>query len=157
MKEESIFKPGRYMAFDYGTKRIGIAVTDPLRIIATSLITLHPNAILDYLKKYISLEPVSIFVVGEPLQMNGIPSEITPHVIGFMNQLKKNFPEIPIHKLDERFTSKLASKVLIKLGINKKHRQDKGKIDKISATLILQSFLEQESIQNIRDFKDRKV
>ncbi|MDO8993553.1 MAG: Holliday junction resolvase RuvX, partial [Daejeonella sp.] len=86
----------RILAFDYGTKRIGIAVTDPLQIIATGLDTIHPKDIIDYLKKYLSTEQVELFVVGEPRQMDGSPSQSTPHIKGFITTLKKHFPEIPV-------------------------------------------------------------
>ena len=133
------------MAFDYGTKRIGIAVTDPLQMIANSLDTIHPLEIIDYLKKYLQTEQVERFVVGEPKQMDNTPSQSAPHVKGFVNMLKKNFPEIPIDMMDERFTSKMASAVILQSGINKKARQNKALVDNISATILLQSWLERKS------------
>src|SRR5690606_23271398 len=99
----------RIMAFDYGTKRIGIAVTDPLQIIATALTTIHPNECIEFLKKYIQKETIEKFVVGSPLQMDGSPSQSASHVKGFLRSLKNNFPNIPIVTIDERFTSKMAS------------------------------------------------
>ncbi|WCT12324.1 Holliday junction resolvase RuvX [Mucilaginibacter jinjuensis] len=135
----------RVMAFDYGTKRIGIAVTDPLQMIANSLDTIHPLEIIDYLKKYLLTEQVERFVVGEPKQMDNTPSQSAPHVKGFVNLLKKTFPEIPIDMMDERFTSKMASAVILQSGINKKARQNKGLVDNISATILLQSWLERKA------------
>src|SRR6201994_4456314 len=107
----------RIMAFDYGTKRIGIAVTDPLQIIATGLDTVHPNQIIDYLKRYLQTEPVERFIVGEPKQMDNTPSQSAIHEKGFVNLLKKTFPEIPIEMLDERFTSKMASAAIAQSGM----------------------------------------
>jgi len=132
----------RLMAFDYGTKRIGIAVTDPLQIIATGLDTIHPNAIIEYLKKYMQTEQVERFIVGEPKQMDNTPSQSAQHVKGFVNLLKKQFPDIPISMLDERFTSKMATAAILASGRNKKDRQDKGLVDTVSATILLQSWME---------------
>ena len=130
------------MAFDYGTKRIGIAVTDPLQIIATGLDTVHPNDIIAYLKKYMQTEPIERFIVGEPKQMDNTPSQSAQHVKGFVNLLKKQFPDIPISMLDERFTSKMASAAILASGRNKKDRQDKGLVDTVSATILLQSYMQ---------------
>lgn len=132
----------RIMAFDYGTKRIGIAVTDPLQIIATGLETIHPKDIVEYLQKYLVKEAVEKFIVGEPKQMNGTPSQSAPMVKGFTTILKKHFPLVPIEMMDERFTSKMASAVIAQSGMKKTDRQDKSKIDTISAIIILQSYLE---------------
>jgi putative Holliday junction resolvase len=136
----------RILAFDYGTKRIGIAVTDPLQIIATGLDTIHPKDIIDYLKKYLSTEQVELFVVGEPRQMDGSPSQSTPHIKGFITLLKKHFPEIPVERIDERFTSKMASAVVAQSGFKKTDRQNKERLDTISATIILQTYLEKKSL-----------
>jgi putative Holliday junction resolvase len=130
------------MAFDYGTKRIGIAVTDPLQIIATGLDTIHPNAIIEYLKKYMQTEQIERFIVGEPKQMDNTPSQSAQHVKGFVNLLKKQFPDIPITMLDERFTSKMATAAILASGRNKKDRQDKGLVDTVSATILLQSYMQ---------------
>ncbi|MGZ3765501.1 MAG: Holliday junction resolvase RuvX [Mucilaginibacter sp.] len=132
----------RIMAFDYGTKRIGIAVTDPMQIIATGLDTIHPNAILEYLKKYMLTETVERFVVGEPKQMDNTPSQSATHVKGFVNLLKKTFPDIPIEMLDERFTSKMASAAIAQSGMGKKARQNKELVDTVSAVILLQSFMQ---------------
>jgi len=129
------------MAFDYGTKRIGIAVTDPLQIIATGLETIHPQHIVEYLKKYLLSNPVERFIVGEPKQMDNTPSQSAIHVKGFVTILKKNFPEIPIEMLDERFTSKMASATIAQSGMNKKNRQNKELVDTISAVILLQSWM----------------
>ncbi|WP_207533923.1 Holliday junction resolvase RuvX [Desertivirga arenae] len=135
----------RVMAFDYGTKRVGIAVTDPLQIIATGLTTIHPKDIIEFLKRYFLTEQVERFVVGEPKQMDGTASQSAPHVKGFMTILKKNFPAIPIETLDERFTSKMASAVIAQSGLKKQDRQKKELIDTVSATIILQSYLEKKN------------
>jgi len=132
----------RLMAFDYGTKRIGIAVTDPLQIIATGLDTIHPNAIIEYLKKYMLTEQIQRFIVGEPKQMDNTPSQSAQHVRGFVNLLKKTFPDIPISMLDERFTSKMATAAILASGRNKKDRQDKGLVDTVSATILLQLYMQ---------------
>jgi putative Holliday junction resolvase len=136
----------RVLAFDYGTKRIGIAVTDPLQIIATGLDTIHPKDIIEYLKKYLSTEQVELFVVGEPRQMNGSPSQSAPHIKGFITTLNKNFPEIPSEQIDERFTSKMASAVVAQSGFKKTDRQNKERLDTISATIILQTYLQKKSM-----------
>ena len=132
----------RIMAFDYGTKRIGIAVTDPLQIIANALDTVHPNEVLEYLKTYLTTEQVECFVVGEPKQMDGTESQSAQHVRGFVNSLKKNFPQIPVHLVDERFTSKMASAAILQAGVKKAGRQNKALVDAVSATIILQSFMQ---------------
>lgn len=132
----------RIMAFDYGTKRIGIAVTDPLQIIATGLDTVHPNQIIEYLKKYMQTEPVERFIVGEPKQMDNTPSQSAQHVRGFVNLLKKTFPDIPIEMFDERFTSKMATAAILQSGAKKSQRQDKGLVDTVSATILLQGWMQ---------------
>ena len=136
----------RVLAFDYGTKRIGIAVTDPLQIIATGLDTIHPKDIIAYLKKYLSREQVELFVVGEPKQMNGSPSQSAPQIKGFITTLNKNFPDIPVEQIDERFTSKMASAVVAQSGFKKTDRQNKERLDTISATIILQTYLQKKSM-----------
>lgn len=133
----------RVMAFDYGTKRIGIAVTDPLQIIATGLDTIHPKDIIDFLKKYLQTEQVERFVVGEPKQMDNTPSQSAQHVRGFVTLLKKNFPDMPIEMLDERFTSKMASAAIAQSGMGKKDRQNKALVDTVSAVILLQGWMSQ--------------
>jgi putative Holliday junction resolvase len=135
----------RIMAFDYGTKRIGIAVTDPLQIIATGLDTIHPNAIIEYLKKYLQTEQVERFVVGEPKQMDNTPSQSAIHVKGFVKLLKNTFPDIPVEMLDERFTSKMASATIAQSGMGKKARQNKELVDTISAVILLQGWMQQRN------------
>lgn len=132
---------GRILAIDYGKKRTGIAVTDELQLIASGLATVETNYILDFLKEYLSHENVEVFVVGEPKQMDNTPSESEPLIQKFLNQLIKAFPNIPIERVDERFTSKMAFQTMIDSGLKKKKRQDKALIDEISATLILQNYL----------------
>ncbi|MFN0291459.1 Holliday junction resolvase RuvX [Pedobacter helvus] len=136
----------RIMAFDYGTKRIGIAVTDPLQIIATGLDTIHPKDAVEFIKKYLLAEQVDAFVLGEPKQMDGTPSESYQHVKGFSTILKKNFPSIPQHWVDERFTSKMAQATIMQSGLKKTDRRDKERVDTISATIILQYFMEQNRL-----------
>src|ERR1700761_1953120 len=132
----------RVMAFDYGTKRIGIAVTDPMQIIATGLDTIHPKDITAYLKKYVQSEPDERFIVGEPKQMDNTPSQSAIHVKGFVTLLKKNFPDIPVEMLDERFTSKMASAAIAQSGMGKKAKQNKALVDNVSAVILLQSWME---------------
>lgn len=134
----------RIIAFDYGTKRIGVAVTDPLQIIATGLDTIHPKEILEFLKKYLQTEQVEAFVIGDPKQMDGSPSDSAQHVKGFSTTLKKNFPEIPQFWVDERFTSKLAQETIMKSGLKKQDRRNKDRVDTIAATIILQYFMQEQ-------------
>lgn len=136
---------GRILAIDYGSKRVGLAVTDELKIIATGLATVHAKDILDFLKKYLSDEIVELFVVGEPSDMQGQPSEAAKYAESFIKQLKKQFPAIPVKRMDERFTSKIARQTMLEAGLGKKARRNKALVDTISATLILQSYLEQQS------------
>lgn len=133
------------MAFDYGSKRIGIAVTDPLQIIATGLDTVHPKDVITYLKKYFQTELVELFIVGEPKQMDGTPSQSAQQVRGFITLLKKAFPLVPVETIDERFTSKMAAATIAQSGLKKMDRRDKARIDTISATIILQSYMEKKS------------
>lgn len=130
------------MAFDYGTKRIGIAVTDPLQIIATALTTIHSKEVINYIKQYLSSEDVEKFVVGMPLQMDGSDSQSAPHVKGFIRSLNKHFPDIPVVTIDERFTSKMASSTIAQSGMGKVKRREKSLVDKVSAVIILQSYME---------------
>jgi putative Holliday junction resolvase len=136
----------RILAFDYGTKRIGIAVTDPLQIIATGLDTIHPKDIVDFLKNYLQNEHVEAFVIGDPKQMDGTPSASAQHAKGFSTLLKKTFPNIPQHWIDERYTSKLAEETIRQSGLKKSDRRDKERVDAIAATLILQYFMQQQRI-----------
>ena len=136
----------RILAFDYGTKRVGIAATDPLKIIANSLTTIHPKDIITFLEKYLLSEDVELFVVGEPKQMDGSASESAAQIRGFVTTLKKNFPLIPIQMMDERFTSKMASATIAQSGLNKAAKKNKGLIDTIAATIILQSYMEKQGL-----------
>jgi putative Holliday junction resolvase len=133
---------GRILAIDYGLKRTGIAVTDPLRIIATPLDTVPTHTLMVFLKTYVAREPVDEFVVGIPKTLKNEDSAIAPQVRKFIGALKKTFPDRPVHEADERFTSTLAQRALIEGGMKKKDRQVKGNTDKVSATIILQSFLD---------------
>lgn len=133
---------GRILAIDYGRKRAGIAVTDPLRIIATPLETVPSVGLEKYLSEYFSVENVDIIVVGYPLQMNNKPSDAVKYIDPFINRIRKLFPEKKIFLADERFTSVIGQKTLIEGGAKKKKRKDKSLVDKISASLILQSFME---------------
>lgn len=132
----------RIMAIDYGSKRVGIAVTDPGQIIATGLTTVHSNEVIDFLKKYVAKEEVECFVVGEPKQMNNTPSESARFIEPFVMHLKRSFPGIKVERVDERFTSKMAFQTMIDSGLKKMDRRNKELVDEISATIILQGFLE---------------
>jgi putative Holliday junction resolvase len=138
---------GRIMAIDYGRKRVGIAVTDELQLIANGLTTVQAHEIMAFLKNYVHIEKVDVFVVGEPRQMNNQPSESLQYIIPFVSRLKKEFPEIPVEMLDERFTSKMAFQTMIDGGLKKKDRQNKELVDTISAAIILQSYLSARSIR----------
>lgn len=133
---------GRILAIDYGTKRTGLAVTDPLQIIATALDTVETSTLIAYLKKYVALEQVDAIVLGFPKKMDNTESETAPYVREMAEQIKKEFPTIPLHYVDERFTTKIALRAMIDGGMKKKDRRNKGNVDKVSATLILQSYIE---------------
>lgn len=135
---------GRVLAIDYGMKRTGIAVTDPLRIIATPLETVLTNNLLKFLKDYTQREAVDEFVIGMPKTLMNEDSAIAPAVRSFVVLLKSTFPDKPVTEVDERFTSSIAQRAMIEGGMKKKDRQVKGNADRISATLILQSFLERK-------------
>lgn len=131
------------LAIDYGKKRCGIAVTDDLKIIASGLKTVETANIFKFLKEYIPAENVDTLIVGEPKQMNNQPSESEALIKPFVEKLNKLFPTIPIVRVDERFTSKMAVQTMISSGLSKKKRQNKALIDEISATIILQTYLNQ--------------
>ena len=135
---------GRILAIDYGRKRTGLAVTDPLQIIANGLCTIPGSEALIFLKDYIAREKVDLIVVGLPTQMNNEPSENMQHVQTFAARLHKSLPDIPIEYADERFTSVMAHQAMIDGGLRKKRRQDKALVDEISATIILQGYLEKK-------------
>ena len=132
---------GRLLAIDYGSKRTGVAVTDEMQIIASGLTTVDTNNIIDFLKSYIDKESVDLILIGLPKQMNNELSESEPLILKFIKTLDKELPDIPIHRVDERFTSKMAFQTMIDSGLNKKKRKNKALVDEISATLILQSYL----------------
>jgi putative Holliday junction resolvase len=132
----------RVIAIDFGLKRTGLAVTDPLRIIATALDTVPSTDLLGYLKAYAAREAVDGFVVGLPVQLNGEPAEIAPNVLALVEVLKKTFPPKWVETVDERFTSRMAQHTLLQSGKGKMARRDKGQLDRISATILLQGWLE---------------
>jgi putative holliday junction resolvase len=133
---------GRIIAIDWGQKRVGLAVTDELKIIATPLTTVPTGQVTDFLKDYLSKNAVECFVVGEPRQMDNSPSESAKFIEPFIRKLNTDFPEIPVARMDERFTSKMASQAILDSGAKKKVRRDKSLVDTVSATIILQSYLE---------------
>ena len=133
---------GRILAIDFGLKRTGLAVTDPLRIIATALDMVETSKLMDYLKKYFQSQEVEKVIIGLPKRLNNTDSEIAPEVRKFIEKFKTTFPEKPIQTVDERFTSSLAQQAMIAGGMKKKDRQVKGNVDKISAVLILQSYMQ---------------
>ena len=133
---------GRILALDFGRKRTGIAVTDPLQIIANGLATVQTGQLLAYLTAYFDNESVDLVVIGLPKQMNNDYSESMAYIQPFVNRFKKLFPHIPVEYVDERFTSVLAHKAMIDAGLKKKDRQNKALVDEISATIILQSYME---------------
>jgi len=136
---------GRIIAIDYGTKRIGLAVTDPMQIFASPLITVSPEEFDNFIEGYLKTEEVDAFVIGYPVQMNNQPSKSVKYINPFIKKLKKTFPEKYIHLVDERFTSQMALRTMIEGGVKKRDRQDKSMVDKISASIILQSFLDNRS------------
>lgn len=135
---------GRIIALDFGKKRTGLAITDELQLIASPLQTIPTENLISFLKDYIPHEGVDKIVVGEPKQMNGSPSGSEADIQSFLKKLVNVIPHIVIERQDERFTSKMAVDVMISGGMKKKKRQNKGEIDKISATLILQSYLDRK-------------
>ncbi len=132
----------RIMGIDYGTKKIGIATTDPLQIICSPLTTVPTPEIFDFLAKYIAEEDVEGIVVGESLNLDGTPSQIAHFVVGFVRKLKKLYPNLTIATQDERFTSVDARKIILQSGAKKKKRRDKSLVDKVSASLILQRYMD---------------
>jgi putative Holliday junction resolvase len=136
----------RILAIDYGIKRTGIAVTDELQIIASGLITIPSETVISFLKDYFSKEKVSIVLIGEPKQMNGLPSESTPVIENFVATFSSEFPEMKVIRADERFTSKMAFQTMIDSGLSKKQRQNKGLVDEIAATILLQDYLTRKMI-----------
>ena len=132
----------RIIAIDYGQKRVGFAATDELRICANALDTVHVTQAFDYLKNYVEKEKVDVIVIGEPRKLDNTPSDSTRFIEPFVNRVKKAFPAIQIVRVDERFTSRIAFQTMIDAGLKKKERQNKALVDKISATIILQDYME---------------
>jgi len=132
----------RILSIDYGKKRTGLAVTDPLQIIAGGLVTVATSELFAYLQAYIGKEPVERIIIGEPKQADGSPSENMERIKSFVNRWRKAFPDVPIEFYDERFTSVLAHKAMLDGGLRRKARQDKALVDEISATIILQDYME---------------
>ena len=135
---------GRILAIDYGRKRCGVAVTDVMQIIATGLQTVPTAELMNFLKQYVQKEQVDTFVVGHAKQMDATDSESMQYIKPFVEKLKKEFSNTPVEMIDERFTSKIAFQAMIDGGLKKKQRQDKALIDTVSATIILQSYMEQK-------------
>lgn len=136
----------RILAIDYGRKRTGIAVSDPLQIIASGLTTVPTHQLMDYLLNYIKQEQVECIIIGHPKQLNNEDSENMKNIVPFINRLKKILPDMPVQLVDERFTSVLAHQTMLAGGLKKKDRQNKALVDEISATIILQSYLESRRI-----------
>jgi putative Holliday junction resolvase len=132
----------RILCIDYGGKRTGLAVTDPLQIIATALATVDTKELIPFLKKYFLQEAVELILIGEPLNLDDTATHATPLVKAAITRLKKEFPLIPVQTIDERFTSKMASRAMVEMGMKKKDRRQKGNIDQIAATIMLQEYLQ---------------
>lgn len=130
------------MAFDYGQKRVGVAATDPLQIIANAVDTIETKLIFDFIKNYLAKEQVETFVVGYPYNDGFKDNPVVPHIKKFIAQLEKSYPAIPVVKVDESFTSRMAMETMVLSGVSKKERRKKENLDKISATIILQSYME---------------
>ena len=136
---------GRILSIDYGKKRTGLAVTDPAQIIANGLTTVDTAKLWEFLSDYVSREAVDKIVVGMPVQMNGQPSDNQRNILPFVNRWRENYPDIPIVEYDERFTSVMAQRTMIDAGLGKMARRNKALVDEISATIILQSYMESQS------------
>ena len=136
---------GKALGIDYGTKRTGIAITDAMQIIASGLTTVATHTLDDFISNLVQKEAIECFVVGDPKNLDGTVTDSTGHVNGFTKRLQQKYPEIPIHQIDERFTSKIAKQSILASGVKKKVRQNKALIDEVSATIILQSFLDYKS------------
>jgi len=139
---------GVFISIDYGSKKTGLATTDIKKLIASALATIQTKEVISYLKKFNERNPIEKFIVGEPKQKDGSSSIIETEILSFINSLSLNFPLISIERYDERYTSKIALDFLIKSGAKKKKRKNKNLIDKISATIILQSYLESKNIKS---------
>jgi putative Holliday junction resolvase len=132
---------GRILSIDFGGKRTGLAVTDPLQIIATALETVDTHHLYEFLKKYVVAEQVEKIIIGYPLNLNDTPTHATPLVDAAVKRLNKLFPQVPVEKVDERFSSRRASEAMLEMGMKKKDRRQKGNTDQIAATLLLQEYL----------------
>ena len=137
------------MGIDYGRKRTGVAVTDPLGIVAGNLATVPPHPLMQFIKEYLEREQVDRIVIGKPTQLNGEPSESMRYITPFVNRLQKELPDVPVVMYDERFTSAIAHQAMIDGGMKKSDRRDKSRVDAIAATIILNDYL--QSIYNITD------
>lgn len=140
---------GRILGIDYGRKRTGLAVTDPLGIVAGNLATVPTHTLMQFIQEYIGREQVDRIVIGNPMQLNGQPSESMKYITPFVNRLKKILPDMPVVMYDERFTSTIAHKAMIDGGMKKSDRRDKSRVDAIAATIILNDYL--QSIYNKTD------
>jgi putative holliday junction resolvase len=147
---------GRILGIDYGTKRIGLAVTDPLQIFASPLKTVRNHEFDDFLKELLKTESVDEFVIGYPVTLNNKPSESVKYIRQFIEKLEKLYPGKQVHLVDERFTSGMALKTMIEGGVGKKKRQDKAMVDKISASIILQSFLDKRQRAESRGQREER-
>lgn len=135
---------GRILAIDYGQKRVGLAVSDPLQIIANKLTTVRTHDLMDFLSNYFLTEQVDVVVVGYPVTLQNEASESVRYINPFLKQFQKKFPDIKLEQFDERFTSKMAFQTMIDAGLKRKDRQDKALVDAVSATIILQGYMEQQ-------------
>jgi putative Holliday junction resolvase len=149
-------KMGRLLGIDFGTKRIGLAVTDPLQIFASPLKTVRNQDFEAFLTEYLKTESIEEFVIGYPVQMNNHPSESVKYINPFIKKIEKLFPGKPVHLVDERFTSGMALKTMIEGGVKKKDRQNKSMVDKISASIILQSYLDRRQRAGSREQRSER-
>ena len=133
---------GKALGIDYGTKRTGIAITDAMQIIASGLTTVETHTLDDFISNLVQKESIECFVVGDPKNLDGTATDSTGHVNGFVKRIKQTYPDIPIHQIDERFTSKIAKPSILASGVKKKGRQNKALVDQVSATIILQNYLD---------------
>ena len=136
---------GKALGIDYGTKRTGIAITDAMQIIASGLTTVATHNLDDFIADIVAKETIECFVLGDPKNLDGTATDSTSHVNGFIRRLKQQYPAIPIHQIDERFTSKIAKQSILASGVKKKGRHNKSLVDEVSATIILQNFLDYKS------------
>lgn len=139
---------GRILAIDYGRKRCGLAVTDPLKIVANGLETVPTHQLMDFIKNYMRGEDVELIVMGQPTQLNGEPSESMRYITPFVGRLKKELPGLPVVMVDERFTSTIAHQAMIDGGMKKSDRRDKSRVDTIAATIILNDYLQSKQFNN---------